>query len=75
MHRSYASGVIGAATAINMFGSTKLYPYFLDTPGLHGTFWLYGGVMFLVVIYAAITIPENKGQSHVKTEDKMASNA
>ena len=29
--------------------------------------------MFIEVIYGALSIPENKGQSLVKTEDKMIS--
>jgi len=69
--RSYASGICGACTAINMFGATKLYPYFVDYLGFHGTFWMYGGVMLIEVLYGALSIPENKGQSLVKTEDKM----
>lgn len=69
--RSYASGIVGASTAINMFGATKLYPSFLANLGLHGTFWMYGAVMFIEVIYGALSIPENKGESLVKTEDKM----
>eukprot|EP00092_Neocalanus_flemingeri_P030885 GFUD01033541.1.p1 GENE.GFUD01033541.1~~GFUD01033541.1.p1 ORF type:complete len:513 (+),score=81.63 GFUD01033541.1:247-1785(+) len=72
--RSYASGICGACTAINMFGATKLYPYFVDGLGFHGTFWMYGGVMLIEVVYGALSIPENKGQSLVKTEDKMISN-
>ena len=54
-----------------MFGATKLYPYFVDIFGFHGTFWLYGLVMVVEVVYGAISLPENKGQSLVKTEDKM----
>ena len=54
-----------------MFGATKLYPYFVDWMGFHGTFWMYGGVMVIEVIYGLISLPENKGQSLVKTEDKM----
>merc|ERR1719483_598934 len=69
--RSYASGICGASTAINMFGATKLYPYFVDGLGFYGTFWMYGGVMLIDVLYGALSIPENKGQSLVKTEDKM----
>ena len=71
--RSYASGICGACTAINMFGATKLYPYFVDILGFHGTFWLYGLVMVVEVVYGAISLPENKGQSLVKTEEKMVS--
>ena len=71
--RSYASGICGACTAINMFGATKLYPYFVDILGFHGTFWLYGMVMVVEVVYGAISLPENKGQSLVKTEEKMVS--
>ena len=54
-----------------MFGATKLYPYFVDWMGFHGTFWMYGCVMVVEVIYGAISLPENKGQSLVKTEAKM----
>ena len=72
--RSYASGICGACTAINMFGATKLYRYFIDIFGFHGTFWLYGLVMVVEVLYGAISLPENKGQSLVKTEDKMITN-
>ena len=42
--------------------------------GFHGTFWLYGLVMVVEVLYGAISLPENKGQSLVKTEDKMITN-
>ena len=31
-------------------------------------------VMCIEVVYGAISIPENKGQSLVKTEDKMINN-
>ena len=31
--------------------------------------------MVLEVVYGSLSIPENKGQSLVKTEDKMASGA
>ena len=69
--RSYASGICGACTAVNMFGATKLYPYFVEGLGFYCTFWMYGVVMCIEVVYGAISIPENKGQSLVKTEDKM----
>jgi len=69
--RSYSSGICGSVTAINQFGSTKLYPYFLHSLTFAGTFWLFAGVIFFLIIYGAISIPENKGQSLVKTEDKM----
>ena len=48
-----------------------MYPFFMDTLGFHGTFWMYGAVMFLEVVYGAFSIPENKGESLVATEDKM----
>ena len=54
-----------------MFGAIKFYPFFLDLMGFYGTFWCYGGVMTLLVIYGAVSLPENKGQSLVRTEDKM----
>ena len=39
--------------------------------GFAATFWMYAGVMLVLTIYGAISIPENKGQSLIKTEDKM----
>jgi hypothetical protein len=54
-----------------MFGATKLFPRLVDSLGFQGTFWMYGGVMAIEVLYGAVSIPENKGESLVKTEDKM----
>ena len=54
-----------------MFGAIKFYPFFLDLMGFYGTFWSYGGVMTLLVLYGALFLPENKGKSLVKTEDIM----
>ena len=54
-----------------MFGATKLFPWLVDSLGFQGTFWMYGGVMAIEVLYGAASIPENKGESLVKTEDKM----
>ena len=51
-----------------MFGATKLYPQFLSLLGRPATFWLYGAVMVVEIVYAAITIPENRGESLVRTE-------
>ena len=55
-----------------MFAETKLYPFCVVSLGFYGTFWMYGGVMLLEVIYGALSIPENAGQSLVRTEEKMA---
>ena len=68
--RSYASGICGAFTAVNAFGATKLFPWFLKNLSFSGTFWIYSGVMAFLVVYSGIIIPENKGQSLVKTEEK-----
>ena len=62
-------------TAVNQFGSTKLYPFFLEELGFAGTFWLYAVVMLVLMVYGAASIPENRGQSLVKTEDKMVAAA
>ena len=32
---------------------------------------MYAGVMVVLIIYGSVSIPENKGQSLVRTEDKM----
>ena len=64
-------GIIGAIGAINSFGVTKLFSNTLDCFGFHGTFWMYGCVMLVEVIYGFFVLPENKGISLVHTEDKM----
>ena len=92
--RSYASGLCGAFTAVNMLAVTKLFPVLLDNLGFPATFWFYSAVMvlevlarpaictfiyifnfhdlYVKVLYAAVSIPENRGESLVKTEDKLA---
>ena len=72
--RSYACGICGAATALNTFGATKLFPILQENMGFHGTFWLYGSVMASCTVFGAFSIPENRGQSLVKTEDKFQIN-
>ena len=69
--RSYSSGIVGSIAAVSQFSSTKLYPVFLDKIGFSGTFFVYAGIMLALIIYGAISIPENKGESLAKTEDKM----
>ena len=54
-----------------MFGATKAYPLLVESIGFYGTFWMYGVVMMFEVLYGAFSIPENKGESLVHTEDKM----
>ena len=70
--RAHASGICGALQAVNVFGSSKLFPFLTDNLDYSGTFWLYGAVMMVEVVYGALIIPENTGQSLVETEDKMA---
>ena len=45
-----------------------MYPIFLDNFNFHGTFWLYGSVMAVVVVYGGIVIQENKGEHMVKVK-------
>ena len=40
-----------------MFGATKLYPYFVDMFGFHGTFWLYSGVSRVVYPRHILALP------------------
>ena len=58
--RSYASGICGAFTAVNMFGATKLFPWFVHILGFHGTFWMYGLVM-LVEVACLIRLVSKEG--------------
>ena len=71
--RSYSSGIVGSIAAVSKFSSTKLFPVFLDKIGFSGTFIVYAGIMLALIIYGTFSIPENKGESLAKTEDKMVS--
>ena len=69
--RSYASGAFGALTSLNVFGATSLFPYLTEYLGFFGTFWMFGGIMFMDSVYAIIIVPENRGDTLVTTEDKL----
>ena len=53
------------------FGGTKLFPEMLSAMRFSGTFWFYSGVLLVVTVFSALVIPENKGESLVRTEDKF----
>ncbi len=48
----------------------KLYPMMVDTLQFHGTFYLYATVQFLALLWGSYTIPDNRGLSLVRVEEK-----
>ena len=48
---------------IAVFVFIKTLPSFIFYIGLHGVFFLHGGVLMFVVVFAAILVPETKGKS------------
>ena len=58
-------------TALTRAGVTKLFPQLLAAFTLAGTFYFFAAVLAVTCVYGYMILPENKGQSLVKTEDKF----
>lgn len=69
--RAIGCGLLGVVTALARFGIAKIFPLFLSVLGFEGVFWLFAVILMIIFIYCWIIVPENKGQSLTKTEDKM----
>ena len=59
--------VATVANAIN----AKVFPNLLRGLGFHGTFWVYSGVGLGMAVYGWWVIPDNRGLSLVKIEDRL----
>ena len=61
--------IASALGAINI----KTYPYQLEMLGFHGAFYIFAASNFAAVVWAAFTIPDNRGLSLVKVEQNYES--
>lgn len=54
------------ATAVNWsctFLVTKSFPYLIQVAGIHGAFWLFGGMCVLALVFVWLCVPETRGRS------------
>ncbi|XP_030748418.1 facilitated trehalose transporter Tret1-2 homolog isoform X2 [Sitophilus oryzae] len=63
------------ATAFNWtctFIVTKIFLILAQSIGFHFTFWIFGGVVFLALLFTIFFVPETRGQSLADIERKLA---
>jgi len=72
--RTLGSGICVAVATVANAINAKVYPNLLNLLGFHGTFWVYSGVGFGMAVYGWWVIPDNRGLSLVKIEDRMLRN-
>ena len=70
--RTLAIGVTQSAFLVSGFTSVKIFPALKELLGLDGICLLYSSVSFLVILWGAYTIPDNRGKSLVKVEENLA---
>ena len=70
--RTLAIGVTQSAFLVSGFTSVKIFPALKELLGLDGICLLYSSVSFLVILWGAYTIPDNRGKSLVKVEENIA---
>lgn len=58
--RGTAGGIAAAVCWLSSFIVTYLFHHFTDTMAYYGTFWFYGGVTLLAVLFVVIIVPETK---------------
>ncbi|CAG9759427.1 unnamed protein product [Ceutorhynchus assimilis] len=51
---------------------TKVFPLLIDSIGFHYTFWLFGIIVFMSLIFTIFFVPETRGQSLADIERKLA---
>ncbi|XP_076261729.1 facilitated trehalose transporter Tret1-like isoform X1 [Rhynchophorus ferrugineus] len=63
------------ATAFNWtctFIVTKIFLLLAEVIGFHFTFWIFGGIVFLALLFTIFFVPETRGQSLADIERKLA---
>jgi len=61
--RGTASGIASAFNWFCSFIMTLTFEIFIDALKASGTFWLYGGLAFVAVVFVFVFVPETKGKS------------
>jgi hypothetical protein len=68
--RTQAIGVTRSITLLFGAAGVKLFPNMLNGIGFHGACIVYTSVSFILVMWAAFIIPDNRGMSLVKVEEQ-----
>jgi len=61
--RTVLSGLTISLSNLGMFIVVKTFPNLTSLMGDSGTFWLYAGFSFVLIIYTLVWIPETKGRT------------
>ena len=61
--RSLGCGIILCFEMISSFAAIKSSGYIISSIGLHGLFWLYSAVVFMVIVLAYFCMPETKDKT------------
>jgi len=51
------------------------YPFLIENLNLNGTFLFYAGTSLVVMIWGLFTIPDNRGLSLAKIEEKLSASS
>ena len=71
--RSLAIGLTMALARISEMSNVLVYPYLLQGLTFYGAFYLYSCTALLVMIWGILKIPDNRGLTLAKVEEKMSS--
>ena len=69
--KSKTTGVVNFVVTAFAFVILEVFFYMVDAIGLSGTFWIFGGVCFLLAIYFQLVMPETKGQKTEEIERRL----
>ena len=70
--RTLSIGLTQSAFLISGFITVKTFPALEESIGLGGVCLLYASICFLLLLWGAYTIPDNRGKSLVKVEENSA---
>ena len=70
--RTLSIGLTQSAFLISGFTTVKTFPALEESIGLGGVCLLYASICFLLLLWGAYTIPDNRGKSLVKVEENSA---
>jgi len=52
-----------------------VYPFLIENLNLYGTFFFYAGTSLVVMTWGLFTIPDNRGLSLAKIEEKLSASS
>ena len=67
--RTLSIGITQSTFLMSAFISVKVFPELRNLIGMPGLCILYSSVSVLLIIWGALTIPDNRGKSLVKVEE------